>query len=155
MDNSKCDAFFKIGEVARMNRISTDTLRFYDEIDLFKADIIEENGYRYYKPQSLVNLDLILWLRWNGMSIEDIKAIMEGKNLNITISKFKSEIEKSKNTIKLMEDRICTFNYYIDAYKAFKKYGLEKCHMKDFNERISFPMIVRFRLTTMQAMNWV
>ena len=138
MDNSKYDSLFKIGEVAKMHRISTDALRYYDEIDLFKADIVEENRYRYYKPHSLVNLDLILWLRLNGMSLENIKVIMDEKNLNITISKFESEIEKAKNTIKLLEVRINAFNFYIEAFKSFKKYGSGKCHIKDFNERVFF-----------------
>ena len=45
MDNSKYDSLFKIGEVAKMHRISTDTLRYYDEIDLLKADFVDTNGY--------------------------------------------------------------------------------------------------------------
>ena len=50
----------KIGEVARLNRISTDTLRYYDKIGLFRPQFVEPNGYRCYTARHLLDLDLIL-----------------------------------------------------------------------------------------------
>ncbi|MDD4680782.1 MAG: MerR family transcriptional regulator [Clostridia bacterium] len=138
MDNSKYDSLFKIGEVAKMHRISTDTLRYYDEIDLFKADFVDTNGYRYYKPHSLVNLDLILWFRWNGLLIEDIKTIMKEKKLDTTIDKFEAEIEKTSSYIKILEDRIYAFRWYLNSFNAYKIYGLHKCHISDIDERVLF-----------------
>ena len=32
-------SLLKIGEVAKLNHISTDTLRYYDKIDLFKPAV--------------------------------------------------------------------------------------------------------------------
>lgn len=70
----------KIGDVARLNGISVDTVRYYDKIGLFPADKVSESGYRYYYPESLLKLDLILWLRTNGMSLEEIRKVIDSKS---------------------------------------------------------------------------
>ena len=55
---------YKIGEVAKLFNISRRTLLHYDEIDLFKPIIIDENnGYRYYLEEQLMDLYFILDLK--------------------------------------------------------------------------------------------
>ena len=41
--------FFTIGEISKLFNINSKTLRYYDEIDLFKPSYVDEhNKYRYY-----------------------------------------------------------------------------------------------------------
>lgn len=55
---------FKIGEVAAMFEISTKTLRIYDRLGLLKPSCINgESGYRYYSPDQISRLEVILNLK--------------------------------------------------------------------------------------------
>ena len=41
--------YLTISELAELNHISTDTLRYYDKIGLFKQEYVDEfTAYRYY-----------------------------------------------------------------------------------------------------------
>ena len=55
---------FSIGEVARYQKISKQTLIFYDKIGLFRPDYVDPgNGYRYYSAKQLDYLDAILIMK--------------------------------------------------------------------------------------------
>lgn len=42
----------KIGELAKICRVSVQTLRYYDKIGLLCADRVDtDSGYRYYAPE--------------------------------------------------------------------------------------------------------
>ena len=59
--------YFKIGEVADMLGISTDTLRFYEKKGLLASRKDPKNGYRYYEPQEISNLmDCLLYTSLPG-----------------------------------------------------------------------------------------
>ncbi len=50
----------RIGEFSKLTGIPIRTLRYYDEIDLFKpADIDLFTDYRYYKEEQVEDLNLI------------------------------------------------------------------------------------------------
>ena len=38
----------RIGEFSKLSGVPIRTLRYYDEIDLFKPIYVNEKGYRYY-----------------------------------------------------------------------------------------------------------
>ncbi|MDO5348045.1 MAG: MerR family DNA-binding transcriptional regulator, partial [Bacillota bacterium] len=58
---------FSIGELAKLQNISRQTLIFYDKIGLFcPAYIDPENGYRYYSINQLDNLDAICIMKKIG-----------------------------------------------------------------------------------------
>ena len=71
---------FLIGELASLFQISTDTLRYYDKIELIKPDITGKNGYRYYSIRSFFKLSRILFLKDLDIPLEEIKGYMENKN---------------------------------------------------------------------------
>ena len=67
----------KIGEFSRLTRVPAKTLRYYDEIDLFKpANNDAENGYRYYSVEQLPRLHRIMALKGLGMSLEQIRTLL-------------------------------------------------------------------------------
>ncbi len=71
---------FLIGELAALFQISTDTLRYYDRIDLIKPDVVGENGYRYYSLRNFFKLSRILFLKDLDIPLEEVKGYMDDKN---------------------------------------------------------------------------
>ena len=47
-----------IGQMARLNHVSEQTLRLYDNIGLFSPSHRGENGYRYYDIKQSAVLDI-------------------------------------------------------------------------------------------------
>ncbi|MGM0951034.1 MAG: MerR family transcriptional regulator [Bacillota bacterium] len=67
-----------IGEFSKICKVSTKTLRYYDEIGLIHPkDINPENGYRYYSIRQLKEMLLINRLKSYHFSLEEIKTILE------------------------------------------------------------------------------
>ncbi len=99
---------FSIGEFSKLAKTTIKTLRFYDEIDLFKPSHTEDNGYRYYSIDDLNKLTMILELREIGLSISEIKNVLLGYDLETTLvnrsDSLKKEIEKSHNDLSLINN---------------------------------------------------
>jgi effector-binding domain-containing protein len=98
---------FKIGEFASFVKVPVKTLRYYDEIDIFKpAKIDSESGYRYYSGGQIPLLNKILVLREIGLSLNEISYVLENKLSNeelINLLNLRSlEIAE---TIRLEEER--------------------------------------------------
>lgn len=65
---------FTIGETARLNNISIQTLRYYDKLGVFKPDYTDpNNGYRYYHLKQFFYLDIIKYLKGIQTPLEEIK----------------------------------------------------------------------------------
>jgi DNA-binding transcriptional MerR regulator len=81
MKSDNCtELSFKIGEVASMFDISTKTLRIYDRIGLLKPSSINgESGYRYYSPDQISRLEVILNLKRVGFSLREISLFVNGE----------------------------------------------------------------------------
>lgn len=104
-----------IGEFSKICKVSTKTLRYYDEIGLIKpSKINQENGYRYYSIEQLETMLFINRLKQYRFSLEEIKAIITSEEilnekLSIELYKKKIEFEKqiqiySQITERLNED---------------------------------------------------
>ena len=66
--------FFTIGEISKLFNINSKTLRYYDEIDLFKPSYVDEhNKYRYYSIDQFECLETIQYLKELGLSLSKIK----------------------------------------------------------------------------------
>lgn len=107
---------YTIGQFALILKISTRTLRHYDDIGILKPQYIKEDtGYRYYDKEQLVMAKNIVKLKENGLSLEEIKEILiENKN-------YREILEKRLDYIKNDILRLVTM-----------KESLEKLLIKDF-----------------------
>ena len=73
----KRDLMFKIGDFARLTRLSVKTLRYYDEIGLLPAAQTDRfTSYRYYTAAQLPRLNRILALRDLGLSLDQIGVLL-------------------------------------------------------------------------------
>lgn len=59
--------------IAKISGMYIRTLRFYDEIDLFKPAAVGDNKYRYYQESQLLVLQQILFYKELGFSLKDIR----------------------------------------------------------------------------------
>ena len=68
----------KIGDFSRISQVSIKTLRFYDEIGLFKpAQIDHFTGYRFYTLEQLPQINRILALKELDFSLEQIAQLLK------------------------------------------------------------------------------
>jgi len=68
----------KIGEFARVGRVSIATLRHYDQCGLLKPNALDpDTGYRYYLLDQLARLNRILALKELGFPLEQIARLLE------------------------------------------------------------------------------
>ncbi|MDQ2087748.1 MerR family transcriptional regulator [Herbivorax sp. ANBcel31] len=103
-----------IGEFSKICRVSTKTLRYYDEIGLIKPDEINtETGYRYYSIKQLKKMLYIDRLKSYHFSLEEIKDIMKldkRQSEEVLYSKFKSKKIKMEEKLKCLEYSIKQIN---------------------------------------------
>jgi len=104
---------YSIGKFAVMIGINKKTLRFYDEIDLFKPAYVDaRNQYRYYEAAQITKIQEIIRLRDIGMSIEQIKPICgmdDKKRMQRAYRERLTEIEEMLNQLTRQKQLITTY----------------------------------------------
>ncbi|MFB7160332.1 MerR family transcriptional regulator [Lysinibacillus sp. NPDC056232] len=68
---------FTIGEFVQKSGVSIRTLRYYDSIDLLKPSDYTDGGHRLYSKEDLTLLQKIKALQFLGLSLKDIKNMLE------------------------------------------------------------------------------
>lgn len=69
----------KISDFSRLVQVSTKTLRHYDRIGLLEPARVDTfTGYRYYSMEQLARLNRILALKALGLSLGEIKHLLDG-----------------------------------------------------------------------------
>ncbi|MBO6166511.1 MAG: MerR family transcriptional regulator [Eubacterium sp.] len=92
-----------IGEFSNICKVSTKTLRYYDEIGLLKpSEINPENGYRYYAIEQLERMLFINRLKSYSFSLEEIKEFMQSDekkddSLHEAFTRKKKQLENELN----------------------------------------------------------
>lgn len=98
-----------ISEFAKLNHISTDTLRYYDRIGLMKPAGTMENGYRYYSIRQYEKIRTIIELRAAGMPIEEIREYFEDRNLEKSVEMIRSyqrKVEQQAEEISRLNEAL-------------------------------------------------
>lgn len=67
---------WSIAQVARMSKVTSRTLRHYDDIGLLRPAWVGRNGYRYYEREQLLALQRILIMRELGLGLDAIAEII-------------------------------------------------------------------------------
>lgn len=75
---------FSIVEVARMSKVTSRTLRHYDDVGLLAPAYAGANGYRYYEQEQLLRLQKILLLRELGLGLGAIAEVLAGDRDQVT-----------------------------------------------------------------------
>ena len=87
---------YKIGDFSSISKTTIKTLRYYEKVGLLKPSFIDPNtSYRYYESNQLIDVSKIISLRQAGLSIKDIKKILNGYDMVAILNNRKAEIEKN------------------------------------------------------------
>lgn len=75
------EKLYRIGEVARLFRLSLGTLRHYEEMGILTpARVDPDSGYRYYSAQQFECLNTIRYLRMLDFSLEQIADFLQNRD---------------------------------------------------------------------------
>lgn len=101
---------YKIGEFSKLAKTTIKTLRYYEKEKLLVPSFIDTNGYRYYETMQLIELAKIVSLRQIGLSIDEIKNVLIGRNLKEILDVRKQVIEEE---MKRYQYQISKINYLL------------------------------------------
>ena len=118
---------FRIGEFSKLAKTTVKTLRYYDEQGIFKPSAVESNGYRCYSVDDLARFAMIARLRELGISVENIKRVLDGEDLVAALSQrsndIKDEIAERQTALLRIEKIIERMKKGedMDKYRAIEK----------------------------------
>ena len=139
---------YHIKEAAQLSGVSVKTLYYYDKIGLL-VPLKSENGYRTYSQEDLERLQVILYYKYLGFSLEKIAELLKGESsdllphltrqldyltqerqhLDTLISTLQKTIQEQKGERKMtIEEKFTGFSYQDNQkyhQKAVEKYGQE------------------------------
>lgn len=97
---------YYIKTLSKISGVSTRTLRYYDEIGLLIPTRINSSNYRIYGENEVNKLQQIMFYKELGVSLEDIKNILDDNNFSTLIaleSHLKSLLFKKDKILNLIE----------------------------------------------------
>ena len=106
---------FKIGDFSKVCQVSIKTLRYWDDVELLKPEWIDpENNYRYYTITQLYEVNRILALKIMGLSIKQIKAMLNDDPSPDEIrgmfmlkrAELEQEVEEAQQRLIYLESRL-------------------------------------------------
>jgi DNA-binding transcriptional MerR regulator len=129
-----------VGEMAKLNNISSQTLRYYDKIGLLSPEEVDEHtGYRYYNINQSAKLDLINHMKYLGMPLEKIRLLFEKNDIRLIEENVDKQLEcifEEKKRLEIMEKAALKFKDNLKEYRReSKKQGVE---IRNFKKRKIF-----------------
>lgn len=70
----------QIGELAASTDVTTKAIRYYESIGVLDEPARTESGYRSYGPDAIERLQFIKQAQSSGLTLTEIKSILEIKN---------------------------------------------------------------------------
>lgn len=137
---------YRIGEFSELSKTTIKTLRYYEKEGLLiPAHVDEKTGYRFYETSQLPELAKIISLRQIGLSISNIKSILNGSDLEKILELRKKELETE---ISISSSQLLQINNLLEgksmereviikelpSYIVYYKEGV----VKDFSEIVRF-----------------
>lgn len=139
-----------MGELSKLYNISTQTLRFYDKVDLFKPIYVDENnGYRYYGIEQFALLDVIIFLREMNLTIDEIKWYIKRRNLDSFIGILERKREALEDEIRRLQLRKNSIDEkirLINNYKYIDEQGEVILKEYGYRKEIQIPVKKLFTL---------
>lgn len=110
-----------IGQMAELNRISEQTLRLYDKLGLLKpSSVNKENGYRFYSIKQCARLDMIQHMKSMGMTLKNIKKLLDKKDVSLIKSILLQKSEGIDNEIKELKFQKRALEKTIESYDRYE-----------------------------------
>ncbi|MCK8059500.1 MULTISPECIES: response regulator [unclassified Fusibacter] len=94
---------YSIGQISKLVNLSTDALRYYDEINLLNPSYVnKKSNYRYYSKDQIQQLLSIIELKHLGFSLDAIKQLMDCTDPKALESAYRLKMNQMTNDIKEM-----------------------------------------------------
>ena len=87
----------QIGEVAELVGLSLRTVRYYEEVELLSAPARTEGGFRLYGAEHIDQLLLIKQMKPLGFSIEEMRALLDAREILASSTSARRRAEASKS----------------------------------------------------------
>ncbi|MCH4888153.1 MerR family transcriptional regulator [Acidaminobacter sp. JC074] len=125
---------FRIGELAKIFNISTDTLRHYDKIGLLTPEQDDQNQYRYYDITSMFKLSRILFIKNLDISLSEIEDYMNNKNADRLLNMLKKKDEELEFKIQQLQNLKNKINSKLELFEQSKT-KLDSIYIQTIEDR--------------------
>lgn len=111
---------YTIQKLASLAKISTRTLRYYDEIGLLPPLRTSSSGYRIYGEKEIIRLQQILFYRELGLPLEKIASIVTSSTFNEgeALKEHKRNLEERR---KQIDELLANVERSIEDYEGRSK----------------------------------
>jgi len=121
-------------QFADLCKVEKRTLFYYDEIDLLKPVEVSENGYRIYSSDQFETMSIIKALQSVGMSLSDIKALMNEQDIShcrIVLENQIFLIHEKQEELRAVEQILSTTMEQLEDYL---RYGRDKFFIEEIED---------------------
>lgn len=108
-----------VGQMAEINQVSPQTLRYYDKIGLLKPAAIYDNGYRYYEISQCALLDMIAHMKALGFSLDEIRDFIRTGDQTAYIAELGAMRKQLSKDISQMQNRLHIINRKLSDYYRY------------------------------------
>lgn len=106
----RSDGLLTTGDMARLTGNTLRTVRFYEEAQILQPDRRSAGGHRLFSRRQLDRLQFITDMRATGLSLEEIRALLELKNSATTGGQAAaSALEAIDGQVTVLEQKIAVF----------------------------------------------
>ena len=131
------NSLLKIGEMAKLNHVSTQTLRLYAKNKLLEPEYLDpETGYRYYTLEQCAKLDLIRALKSCRLSLEQIEEIFSLSSEELLLQALEEQtgvltneiyhLSVSRNNLRRVQKNLQILNTLPPFGQVFFEFVLER-----------------------------
>lgn len=117
------DGLMTTAEFAKLCHVEKRTLFFYDEIGLLKPERVLENHYRLYGMNQYRKMDMLKALQSTGMSLEEIKTLMNSTDCKETLHAYRTQTQQLKEKIAAMQDTLSYLEEVTTLMEAWNAHG--------------------------------
>jgi len=117
---------YSIGELSKICNLNKKTLRFYDKKRLLvPSERDEENNYRYYSEQQILEALMIREMKYMGFTLNEMKKIFKSNDLSSCRANLEEKIAYMEHEINLKQKQLDytskIFNHVIDAISILQQ----------------------------------
>ncbi len=115
---------FTISEFARLRNININSLRYYEKIGILKPiRVDEQTGYRYYSPDQLPILDVILLCLDFGMPLKELKSYIDDNGYIKNNDLFEAGLQIAKERVMQAQTELNKIEYTLQYLKNNQQYS--------------------------------
>lgn len=130
------NSLLTIGQLSNKVGLPTKTIRYYESINLLKPAKRAENSYRLYSNEDIIRLSLIKQGRALGLSLDEVKGLVE-EGLDGSCEDLKeSIILKLPNYIQSVKERTAELQQFQEEMEILQK-NLTALHLNKPKERVT------------------